>query len=259
MTRTSGKLLAVTAAVACLIIASSARSNAATINLNIDSLDVMYDGAAALIRDLSPAGTPAGGNNIRNESDRVDGATFTLDGEIKQQYMFSDGVYADLLVKGLPNTLPAPDLFGAPPTPVTFEIGDNSEGMDSHTFGFNWFQHNGASVVSSLELEFDTIVVTLQDIGAGNPVMTISAATTEWSQFNLPGDLEFAPGSLLTFSFTSQNTAAVPPQGDDYSNILAMKGVATISGQSVIPEPGTAYLLLSALGAAGAGYRWRLG
>lgn len=259
MRRTSGKLLAVTAAVACLAFATCERSNAATINLNIDSLDVMYDGAAAVIRDLSPDGTPAGGSNIVNEADRVDGATFTLDGAVQQQYMFSDMVYGDLLVKGLPNTLPAPDLFGAPPTPVTFELGDNSEGPDDHTFGFNWFQHNGASVVSSLELEFDTVVVTLQDIGAGDPVMTISAATTEWSQFNLPNNLEFAPGSQLTFSFTSQNTAAVPPQGGDYTNILAMEGVLTISGQSVIPEPGAAYLLLTALGAAVAGVRWRLG
>ncbi len=246
------KLATACAVAACLACANLA--TAATINLNMDGLDIMYDGPANLIRDLNSLGSPAGGNQLSAEADRIDAATFTLDDTIVEQYMAGDAIYADLLVKGLPSSITAPDIDSIPnPGPVTFAVGDND-----FSFGFDWFLQSGGTTVSSLELDFDSVVVTLMDTGAGDPTITISASTTQWSAFNLPDNLAFIPGTRLRFSYTAQNTAAAPTDADEYTVVFGMKGVATISGEA-IPEPATGYLLLASLATATVGLRWRLG
>ncbi len=242
------------AVVACLAFATVA--GAGTINLNMEGLDLMYDGPANVVRDLSSLGTPAGGNLDPDESDRLDAATFTFDDMVVEQYTASDMIFADILVENLPGMITAPDINSIPdPGPVTFVLGDNQGG-----FGFDWFHVVDGSVESSLELNFDQVVVTLMDTGAGDPIITISASTTNWTSFNLPGLLAFDPGTLLRFSYTAQNTAAAPNDAEAYDVVFGMKGVATISGEGTnIPEPSAAYLMLLGMGAAVAIARYRLG
>lgn len=239
---------AVTACMAC-----AATTNAATINLNMDSLDVMYNGMAGLIHDINSESNADGGSQVPAKANPLDAATFTFDDTVVAQYMAGDEIYADLLIKNLPSSITAPDIDNIPPGPVTFALGDND-----FSFGFEWFLRSGGATVSSLALDFDNVVVTLTDSGADDPTITISASTTQWSSFNLPGGLDFIPGTRLRFSYTAQNTAAAPTNDDAYTVIFGMKGVATISGEA-IPEPAAGYLLLSALGAAAVITRWRLG
>lgn len=242
------------AVTACLALASVA--GAGTINLNMEGLDLMYDGPANVIRDLSSLGTPAGGNLDVDESDRLDAATFTFDDTVVEQYTESNLIYADILVENLPSMITAPDINSIPdPGPVTFVLGDNEGG-----FGFDWFNVVDDVVESSLELNFDQVVVTLMDTGAGDPIITISASTTDWTSFNLPGLLAFDPGTLLRFSYTAQNTSAAPNNAEAYDVVFGMKGVATISGEGTnVPEPTAAYLLLVGMGSAVAIARYRLG
>lgn len=240
------------AVAACTAFAVAA--DAATINLNMESLDVMYDGPANLVRDLNSLGTPAGGNQVAAEANRLDAATITLDDAVVAQYMASDAIYGDLLVKDLPGSIAAPDITTFPPGPVTFALGDNN-----FSFGFEWFLQEAGSTIASLALDFDQVVVTLTDTGAPNPTITISAATTQWTQNGLPGGLAFEPGTQLRFSYTAQNTAAAPTGDDNYTVVFGMKGVATISGEAMVPEPTSAYLLLAGLGTATVFTRWRLG
>jgi hypothetical protein len=230
-----------------------ATTNAATINLNMDGLDVMYNGMAGLVHDLNSQSNANGGNQAPAESNPLDAATFTFDDTVVEQYMVGDEIYGDLLIKNLPSSITAPDLDSTPPGPVTFVLGDNDL-----SFGFEWFLREAGSTVSSLALDFDTAVVTLTDTGADDPTITISASTTQWSAFNMPAGLEFIPGTRLRFSYTSQNTAAAPTNDDTYTVVFGMKGVASISGEA-IPEPATGYLLLASLGTAAMAVRWRLG
>lgn len=251
--------LATCAAVACLAVATGGATQAATINFNVDGVDVVYFGASGHIRDVSSADNSNGGNTDPSEADEVDGTTVRLDSTIIEQYTAADDIYADLLIKGLPDGLERPDADANPtPMPVTWSEGDNSEGMDPYTFGFEWFQHDGNSLQSSLQLDFDRSFVILTDSGSAFPFVTLQATTTEWSQFNLPGGLQFAPGTPITFSYTASNTSTVPITGTPITQLFGMDGVVTISGQA-IPEPTGAYLLLSGLGAAVVGIRWRLG
>ncbi|WP_425395572.1 hypothetical protein [Aeoliella sp.] len=251
--------IAMCVAVACLAVATNGATQAATITLNLDSLDVLYAGGASfegkqgILHDMNTVSSAEGGNEDPVEAHKLVGGSFKLDETLVEQYMESDNIYGDLLIFDLGSSI-------ASPSPVSFATGDNSVGMDDYNFGFDWFQKSGGVTTSSLSLKFDDSLVVLTDTGSqGNPTLLISASTTEWSQFNLPGGLQFAPGSEISFSFTttSNNTRGVPQQGD-FENIIAMNGVLTISGQA-IPEPTGAYLLLTGLGVAVVAVRWRLG
>lgn len=236
--------------VACL----ASGAGAATINLNMDSLDLMYNGMAGLIHDINSESNADGGNSDPNEANPLDATTFTLDDTVVAQFMASDAIYADLLIKNLPDEIEAPDINSIPdPGPVTFAIGENN-----FSFGFEWFLDNGGATESSLTLDFDKAVVILTDTGSGPPTFTISASTTQWSSFNLPDELQFLPGTELAFSYTAQNTAVAPTEDDAYTVVFGMKGVASISG-AAIPEPSAGYLLLASLASTAVAVRWRLG
>ena len=235
--------------VACAILLLPAVSQAATINLNLENLDVVYNGAAGLLHDINSESNADGGSEVASKADKLTGSTFTLDGVVQDQKMSSDPIYGDLLIKDLPGSIAAPDINT---TPVTFAIGDND-----FSFGFDWFLLDGGSTESSLKLNFDRAVVTLTDTG-GAPSVTVTASTTDWAQNNLPAGLQFAPGTLIKFTYSSNNTAAAPVGGGDYTNIFGMEGVVNISGEA-IPEPAAGFLLLGTLATAAAVTRWRLG
>lgn len=237
--------------VACALLLLPAVSQAATINLNLENLDVVYNGAANLLHDINSESNADGGTKVASKADKLTGSTFTLDGDVKDQRMAGDDIYGDLRIENLPGSIAAPDLDGVP---VTFAIGDND-----FSFGFDWFLQQGGSTVSSLGLNFDRAVVTLTDNAGGAPSLTVTAATTDWTQDNLPAGLEFEPGTLIKFTYTSNNTAAAPVNGADYTNIFGMEGVVNISGESVIPEPAAGFMLLGSLACAAAVTRWRLG
>ncbi len=238
------KFLTAAAGLALLAIASS--SSAATINLSIGGLDIMYDGPAKLIRDLNSLGTPAGGNQVAAEANPLVSSTFEFGDMVVEQFMASDAIFGDLLVKNLPSDIAAP-------TPFTLVEGNNDL-----SFGFDWFLQEGGATVSSLQLEFDSVNVALFDTGADDPVISINASTTKWSAFNLPGGLAFVPGARLNFSYTTADTAAAPTNANEYTVVFGMKGVANITGEA-IPEPAAGYFLLAGLGAVAVATRWRLG
>lgn len=243
------------AAVACLAVATGGMTQAATITFNIDGVDLVYFGTSGQIRDVNPDDNANGGNQVPSEADEVDGTTIRLQSTVVEQYMEGDDIYADLLIKDLPSGLDRPDFDTMP---VTVNKGDNSEGGDDYSFGFEWFQHDGNSLLSSLQLDFHESLVVLTDSGSTFPFLTIQATTTEWSQFNLADGLEFLPGTPITFSYTAVNTSVVPISGTPITQLFGMDGVVTISGQA-IPEPTGAYLLLGSLGVTMVAVRWRLG
>lgn len=237
-------------AVACAFVLLPAVSQAATINLNLENLDTVYNGAAGLLHDINSESNADGGTKVAAKADRLNSSTFTLDGAFVSQQMVGDDIYGDLLVQNLPGSIAAPDLDGVP---VTFAVGDND-----FSFGFDWFLQESGSTVSSLSLNFDRVVVTLTDNPGSAPALTITAATTDWEQVNLPGGLAFAPGTLIRFTYSSNNTAAAPVNGTEFTNIFGMEGVVNISGEAV-PEPTTAFMLLGTLASAAVITRWRLG
>lgn len=251
MKATMMKHLAMVVACAGFGMLTAASAQAATINFNIAGVDLLYSGPSGHIRDLSPADNSNGGDENANEADKVDGTVIRLDAAIVEQYMSSDAIYGDLLVKGLPNSM-------ARPTPVTAAVSDNTEGMDTHTFGFEWFLNDGMSLESSLQLDFDSLNVLLIDNGTMFPTLTLTGSTTVFEQFNLPGGLQFATGTPIRFTYTAENTSTVPVTGTPITQLFAMDGVVSISGEAV-PEPASALLLLGTMGSLIGAMRYRLG
>ncbi|MEX2092939.1 MAG: hypothetical protein WD971_09700 [Pirellulales bacterium] len=208
-------------------------ASAATINIILSDVDVIYagdQGVGGAIYDITAYN---GGDQDTTESDVVETAVFELDMNQVATEMTGGGttLYADLKIDGIGASSPKGSL--------------NNVGANGGGFGFEYFTSDG----QFLKLGIDNI-----DLLITNNTMFFTGTASVLSQ-NLPPNLTFKAGEPVAFSYTAVLPGLV---GNPSVTMAVTSGALVIAGEA-IPEPTTMATLLVglALSAAGATVRRR--
>ncbi len=243
---------ALAAAICCAVVATGGPASAAMIGINLTGFRVQYTTSADRLNDMQ---SELGDNQNPAQAVLLNTAEFSVDDTLIEQYNQAAGnnTYADLLLTNIAPGLLLPTSVAAP----SIVQANNND-----AFGFEWFYNDGGTMRSlHLVLDQTTILLLANASNPQRPTMVISGSTTNWTQDNLPGGIQFTPGTPITFSYTTTNTMPFDVMPDNsFTSILASGGVMEISGEGSIgiPEP-AAWMMIVGMGAAMAAYRWRLG
>lgn len=195
----------------------SATASAEKINLIFSDVDITYQGSSNLIHDTPDSD---GGNQAEDESDPIASTIIEVEDSILP--ILNDPnleMFVDILFEGLPSSIP---LGGVGLQPLV-----------TSGFGFEWFTSAG----HNLHLQIDKVDVLLT-----SGVFFFTAEAVVVSQ-NLPEGIEF--DGEVNLSYTA--TAPAVSQGGTSTSLALSSGALTVTGIALVPEPGTALVLLSAL------------
>jgi hypothetical protein len=226
-------------AIAALLLVSN-NASAALINMLVSNVDVQYDNqeSGGMLFDRAD---PNGGNMLASESRQVTSTEFELDNVTQALLMDPpDTIYFDLGITNL----------GASLTPGV--LVNNQGGTGSQVWGLDWFTEDGYF----LKLGVDEISYIVVETGVpGLNFFNFFASAKVLSQ-NLPTGLQYAEDVIL--SYTSTDVMLMKNPNNSINGLLA-SGQLTVTGENVIPEPTSAFMLLGLLGASAVAMRYRLG
>jgi len=221
-------------------------SSAATITMYLTDMDVTYLGSAnngngSIYDAIAQPG--ADGTFVTANADELQAASFKLDSAalgtlVDTPGSATDNMWGDLRVDG------AAAGTGNLSTLLRNVINFN-KGANPGTYGFDWFVKSGTTLGNFLRLGLTTVNVTLTDgtLGSGSE-FTVSGTATVLGQ-NLPFGLAFAPGQLVSFSYSAPAPGITGTNPTSTTGVLG-SGAMTITGIQV-PEPVSAILMLSAV------------
>jgi hypothetical protein len=222
--------------VALIVLSLPIVAAAGTLTMYLTDLDVTYLGSAPNGGAIYDAISLNGGNFNTSESDRLQAASFELDGLplttlVDTSGSTSDDMWGDLRVNGIGATVPR--------NTINFALGNNGG-----TFGFDWFIKpvGGAGAPTNfLRLGITNVNVSLTDIPAGGEAFTFTGLGTVLSQ-NLPSGAAFNTGQQVAFSYTAPKAGL---SGGSPATGALGSGAITITGSTVVPEPASVALLCS--------------
>ena len=186
---------------------------------------------------------PDGGNLDPGDARNVSTTEFEVDGVTEVLLMDPpDELLVDLLVQNLGSEL----------TLNTLEM--NQGGTGSFEFGLDWFDDSG----NFLRLGIDTISYSLVETGVAGLNFFNFFANAKVLDQSLPSEvgLGFEEDVLLSYTSTDVMISKGPNQG---ARLVLATGALTVTGQQLIPEPATGYLMLGVLASMAVTMRWRLG
>jgi hypothetical protein len=242
----------VTMVTCAVAVAFGGSASAAMIGVNLTGFRVNYVTSADRMNDMQ---SELGGSNNPAQAQLLTGSEFTVDNMLVAQFNQSMGenTYADLLLTNIAPTLELPTSVASPSI---------SEASNGGTFGFEWFYNDGGTMRSlSLTLDRTAILLLRNPTDMNKPTLVVSGATTNWTQSNLPGGINFTPGTPISFSYTTTNTMPFDVSDGEFVSLQASGGVMELSGEGtigIVPEP-AAWLLMIGMGSAMAAIRYRLG
>jgi hypothetical protein len=226
-------------AIAAMLLVSN-NASAALINMLVSNVDVQYDNqeSGGMLFDRAD---PNGGNLLPSESRQVTSTEFELDNVTQALLMDPpDTIYFDLGITNLGSSL----------TPGV--LVNNQGGTGSQVWGLDWFTADGYF----LRLGVDEISYIVVETGMpGLNFFNFFASAKVLSQ-NLPNGLQYAEDVLL--SYTSTDVMLMKNPNNTVNGLLA-SGQLTVTGENIVPEPASAFILLGLLGTSAVAMRYRLG
>lgn len=211
-----------------LTFAFASTAQAALINTLIGNFDIAFDGLTGEITDFN---RPAGGNLDGNEARTFSSLEIEVGGVTQVMKMNPpDALLGDLKVTNLGSEL----------TTGALVSGAGGTG-DPNAFGFDYFSPGG----DLLRVGIDDISYTLATTPiAGLNFFNFFAEGIVLAQ-SLPNGIAYAEDVLL--SYTATDVMVIP--GANGARTVVASGQMTITGETLIPEPSAASVLL--LGLAG--------
>jgi hypothetical protein len=214
----------------CMPLAASA----ATINIILSDVDVIYAGDQGTGGAIYDIAAYAGGTQNTALADAVETAVFELDMAHVATEMSGGGktLYTDLKIDGIGASI-AKGALG-------------TVGANGGNFGFEYFTSDG---------KFLKLGITSVDLRITNGNLFFAGTATLLGQ-NLPPNLTFKAGEPIEFSYTAVLPGLV---GNPNVTMAVASGALVIAGEAV-PEPTTMVTLLVGLtlSAAGATVRRRV-